>query len=271
MQLTKFLSRAGVCSRRQAEHLLAQSRVRVDGFLVKNNFLVEDFNERRITVDEIAVELQPLRIFKYHKPVDEIVARVDKSLTRPRITIYDSLYKQYPSLPTGLVSVGRLDLKSEGLLLLTTSGEMARYLELPTSKIPRIYHVTTTGQVTKKMYQLLEKGLEIDDVVYQPPKIRELGQGRYSIELTEGKNREIRRIFEHFNLPLRRLLRLSYGPYELNNLKPGAIEEVSSKILSQYCLQFRSKLPSDIAELFDSIDENKGSHEKQQSQQMLTT
>ena len=224
-RIAKYIASAGVCSRRAAEALIAEGRVRVDGQIITSPALNVG-PENIIEVNEQIIKpTETTRLWLYYKPVGLITTHHDP---QGRPTVFESL-KDLPRV----ISVGRLDLNSEGLLLLTNSGTFASKLESPKSNIDRVYKVRTYGDISRLTTQL-NKGriysIKIDGIIYKPKLIKLVSESRtnswFEVILTEGKNREIRKIFEYFNLEVNRLIRTKYGKYELGNLKPGEFKEV---------------------------------------------
>ena len=228
-RVAKRIARSGYCSRRDAERLIASGRVAVDGKVLSSPAVtVTDAN--RITVDGEALPRpeQP-RLFRYHKPAGVLTAARDPE---GRPTIYDRLPENLPRL----MPIGRLDMGSEGLLLLTNDGELKRRLELPATGWVRRYRVRVHGRIDESKLEGLHDGIVIDGFHYGPIQARlDRVQGSnawLTIALREGKNREIRRVLEHFGWPVNRLIRLSFGPFQLGGLPVGEVEEVSAKVLA---------------------------------------
>lgn len=229
-RLAKFMARSGVCSRRQAEEFIRQQRVTVNGEVVDTPAFNVSGNEKILLDGEKLPEKQENRLWLYHKPVGLVTTHKDE---KGRPTVFDNL-------PVGLprvISVGRLDLNSEGLLLLTNSGELSRTLELPSNGWSRRYKVRVHGIVDDKKLQNLQNGIVIDGVSYGSIKaVVESKQGTNSwltVTLAEGKNREIRKVMKAIGLEVARLIRLSYGPFQLGSLKPGEVREVPQKVLKE--------------------------------------
>lgn len=227
-RIAKVLSRAGISSRREAEALIEEGRVTVNGRVVASpalNVLPKD----KIFVDGKEVgEPEPPRLWLYHKPLGLVTSSKDE---KGRDTVFDQLPKELPRV----MSVGRLDLNSEGLLLLTNDGELKRKLELPDTGWLRKYRVRVKGTATEAMLEPLRKGVTIDGENFQPMEVafdRQQGANAWlTVGLREGKNREIRRAMEHIGLTVNRLIRLSYGPFRLGTLQPGQVEEVRGRVL----------------------------------------
>jgi 23S rRNA pseudouridine2605 synthase len=237
-RIAKRLARAGVCSRRDAERLIAQGRVAVAGVVLKSPAVLVK-PEDQITVDGKPVTAPaPTRLWRYHKPPGLLTTHRDP---QGRPTIFQALPKDLPRV----VSVGRLDLNSEGLLLLTNDGMLARRLELPATGWTRRYRVRVFGTVRPDDLARLARGMTIDGIRYGPVTAmldRVQGSNAWlTMSLTEGKNREIRRLLEHLGLKVSRLIRLAYGPFQLGSLAPGAVREVPRAVLKA---QLGSLLPT---------------------------
>jgi 23S rRNA pseudouridine2605 synthase len=229
-RIAKRLARAGLCSRRDAEKWIADGRVKVDGKLLTTPaFLVTE-------ASHIVVDGQPLkepertRLWRYHKPAGLVTSHRDE---KGRATVFERLPSDMPRV----ISVGRLDLTSEGLLLLTNDGELARRLELPATGWVRRYRVRVHGVPDPAQLAALEKGITVDGVAYGPIKAmldRQQGANAWlTVGLKEGKNREIRRVMEHLGWSVSRLIRIAYGPFQLGLLDVGAVEEVPPKTLKE--------------------------------------
>jgi 23S rRNA pseudouridine2605 synthase len=229
-RVAKRIARSGFCSRRDAERLIAAGRVAVDGEVLSSPAVtLTDAN--RVTIDgEPLPQAEPARLFRYHKPAGVLTAARD---LEGRPTIYDRLPDGLPRL----MPIGRLDMGSEGLLLLTNDGELKRRLELPATGWLRRYRVRVHGRIDESSLAGLKDGIEIDGFRYgsiQAALDRVQGSNAWlTVALREGKNREIRRVLEHFGWPVNRLIRLSFGPFQLGGLAPGALEEVPAKVLAE--------------------------------------
>jgi 23S rRNA pseudouridine2605 synthase len=229
-RIAKVLARAGVCSRRDAERWIADGRVSVDGrVLTSPAVTVTASNEVRIDGAPLPAPDRP-RLWRYHKPSGLVTTHRDE---KGRPTVFDALPQDLPRV----VSVGRLDLNSEGLLLLTNDGALARRLELPATGWSRRYKVRVHGEVDPERLAALEKGITIDGMGYGPIRAnleRQQGSNAWiALALCEGKNREVRRVLDHLGLPVTRLIRLSFGPFQLGNLARGEVAEVPRKVLAE--------------------------------------
>lgn len=229
-RIAKIMAAAGLCSRREAERWISSGRVTVNGQTLTTPACVVGADDI-VTVDGQPLGgKQPRRVWCYHKPAGLITTNRDP---QGRPTIFDKLP---PTLPR-VVTVGRLDFNSEGLLLLTTDGGLARELELPSRGWKRKYRVRVHGKMTPGIIDKLQQGIQVEGVRYAPCGVeveREQGSNTWLLmTLTEGKNREIRRMMDSFGLPVTRLIRVSYGPFQLGNLAPGDVREISAKVLKE--------------------------------------
>ncbi|SLN30876.1 Ribosomal large subunit pseudouridine synthase B [Falsiruegeria litorea R37] len=227
-RIAKVLARAGVASRRDAERLIQAGLVTVNGKTITSPALnVTD--KDKITVEGKPIKApEPARLWLYHKPTGLVTTDRDE---KGRTTIYDELPEDMPRV----MSVGRLDLNSEGLLLLTNDGGVKRKLELPSTGWVRKYRVRVNGRPTEDQFAPLRKGMVIDGERFQPMTVsldRQQGANAWlTVAIREGKNREIRRAMEEIGLSVNRLLRVSYGPFQLGQLKPGEVEEIRRRVL----------------------------------------
>ena len=232
-RIAKVMARAGVCSRRDAERWIAEGRVAVNGrALISPAFNVRDSD--KITIDGAPMqERERTRLFLFHKPAGYVTTARDEE---GRATVFSYLEERHLDLPR-LVSVGRLDINTEGLLLLTNDGGLARTLELPATGWTRRYRVRAHGAIDQARLDTLRDGVTIEGVNYAPIEARlERAQGAnawIAMSLTEGKNREIKRVMAHLGLDVTRLIRVSYGPFQLGDLAEGAVEEVRLKTLRE--------------------------------------
>ena len=232
-RIAKALSRLGVASRRDAEAMISEGRIAVNGLRVEHPAtFVTDADA--ISVDgEIIGEKDVPRLWLYHKPIEVMVAARDP---QGRKTIYDCLPADMPRV----MPIGRLDYKTEGLLLLTNSGGLKRHLELPATGWLRQYRVRVFGDWDKKIPDQLKKGITVDGIRFGPidcaydNSTKTSGKNFWvNVTLREGKNREVRRAMQHMGLTVNRLIRTSYGPFNLSTMPPDAVQEVSAKVLRE--------------------------------------
>ncbi len=229
-RIAKRIARSGLCSRRDAEKLILEGRVRVDGKILDSPALVVG-PDAVVEVDEAPLpDLEPTRLVRFHKPAGVLTARRDPA---GRSTIYDQLPRDLDHM----MPVGRLDLNSEGLLLLTNDGALKRHLELPRTGWARRYRVRVHGRVDEKRLAGLKDGAVIDGVRYgriEATLDRQQGDNAWlTIRLREGKNREVRRVMAHLGLTVNRLIRTAYGPFQLGTLGRGETDEVTGKVLRE--------------------------------------
>ncbi|MGE5268361.1 MAG: pseudouridine synthase [Thiohalocapsa sp.] len=229
-RIAKVIARAGLCSRRDAERWIAEGRVSVDGAVLTSP-AVTVTADSDIRVDGRKLpEPERARLWRYHKPVGLVTTHRDE---KGRPTVFAAVPAGLPRL----VSIGRLDLNSEGLLLLTNDGSLARRLELPATGWVRRYRVRVHGLVEPERLAALARGITVDGVAYGPIRAvldrQQASNAWITLSLQEGKNREVRRVLEHLGYPVTRLIRLAYGPFQLGHLARGAIEEVTGKVLRE--------------------------------------
>lgn len=222
-RIAKLLARAGIASRRDIERMIAEGRIALDGEALTTPATILR-SLRGVTVDGNPVrEPDPARLFLYHKPAGLLTTAKDPA---GRPTIYDRLPADLPRV----MPVGRLDLNTEGLLLLTTDGELKRALELPATGVERTYRARAFGTVTQAQLEALIEGVEIEGMRYgriDANLERRTGRNQWiELTLTEGKNREVRRVLEHLGLKVSRLIRTRYGPFVLGDSEPGDVAEV---------------------------------------------
>jgi 23S rRNA pseudouridine2605 synthase len=231
MRLNVYLQQAGVGSRREAERLVAAGRVQVNGRTAEPTTPVEEGDEVRVDGHRVAPATRALpRLFRLYKPLDVLVTGRDDE---GRTTIYDLPALQDRRLPR-LMYVGRLDVNSEGLLLLSADGPLAQALMSPANALERVYRARVHGRLTSEQLHELARGITIDGIRYRGAKVSEerAPAGRntwYRVVLTEGKNREVRRLLEHFGCVVNRLIRVQYGPFALGDLREGELLEVPAK------------------------------------------
>jgi 23S rRNA pseudouridine2605 synthase len=245
-RIAKVIARAGLASRREAEAWIAAGRVAVNGAVIGSPAL------NVTTADRIAVDGEPLRsrertrLFLYNKPRGLVTTHADP---QGRPTIFGGLPKNLPRL----ISIGRLDLNTEGLLLLTNDGGLARVLELPATAWLRRYRVRALGRVTQEALDAMRGGVTIDGVRYGPVEAtldREHGSNIWlTFAIREGKNREVRKVLESLGLKVNRLIRVSFGPFQLGELADGAVKEIESQALRA---ELGEKIVSEAGADFDA-------------------
>ena len=222
-RIAKLLARAGIASRREIERMIEEGRITLNGETVSTPAtLLTSLHGVAVDGNPVAAPA-PARMFLFHKPSGFLTTERDP---RGRPTIYDKLPADLPRV----MPIGRLDMTTEGLLLLTTDGEFKRQMELPSTGVPRTYRARAFGEVSQNQLEDLFDGLEIDGIRYgriEANLERRTGRNQWiEMTLTEGKNREVRRVLEHLGLQVNRLIRTSYGPFHLGELASGAVEEV---------------------------------------------
>jgi 23S rRNA pseudouridine2605 synthase len=226
-RIAKVIARAGICSRRDAEKLIAEGRVKLNGELILSPARNVTGNDL-VTVDDKPLDQpQAARMWRYHKPSGLVTTHKDE---KGRPTVFASL----PKALGRVVSVGRLDFNSEGLLLLTNDGDIARRMEIPSAGWTRVYRVRLFGKVTQAELDKLAQGVAIDGVKYGPVVADlERSKGVYAwarVSLKEGRNREVKRVMESLGLKVARLIRTSYGPFQLGQLAEGQVEEIPARL-----------------------------------------
>jgi 23S rRNA pseudouridine2605 synthase len=229
-RIAKVIARAGLCSRRDAERLIAEGRVGLNGKAITSAAINVGADDR-ITVDGAPLpEAERARLWRYHKPAGLVVSHRDP---QGRPTVFDKLKTQLPRV----VSIGRLDLNTEGLLLLTNDGGLERMLELPANGWVRRYRVRAFGKPDPAALEKLKQGVVIDGVRYGAvDAVIDKAQGDNSwltIAIREGKNREVKRVCEHLGLKVNRLIRTAFGPFQLGDLPRGGLQEVPPKVLKE--------------------------------------
>ena len=228
IRLSKLISHAGICSRKNAEFLIKNGDVKIN-----DNVFKEFFIEKSL-IKSIKVKDKPLtniktRVWILNKPVGYVSSNKEQFSQK-------SLFRLVPKDLPRVVSVGRLDIKSEGLLLLTTNPKLSSYLEDPSNKIERRYIVKVSGKIPKNLDKLVEGQFLVDGILYNEIKIKlptNREKNMMEVELAEGKNREIRKILNYFNLKVQKLKRISFGPFELNDIGIGNLVEIEIKFLDK--------------------------------------
>ncbi len=230
-RIAKLLARAGIASRREIERMIDEKRIALEGVIIDTPATLLD-SLRGVTVDGNPVgETQPTRLFMFYKPSGFLTTERDP---KGRPTIYDRLPRDMPRA----MPIGRLDMSTEGLLLMTTDGGFKRQMELPATGVERTYRARAYGTVSQAQLEELIHGIEIDGVTYGKIDAnleRRTGSNQWiEMTLTEGKNREVRRVLEHLGLEVNRLIRTRYGPFELADMTPGALFEIPAQQLAMF-------------------------------------
>lgn len=244
MRLNVYLQKAGVGSRREAERLIADNRVAVNGVVAAATQPVEEGDKVTLDGKPVAAETRDLpRLYRLNKPLDVLVTSRDP---QGRRTVFDLDALKRPGLPR-LMTVGRLDVNSEGLLLLSSDGPLAQTMMSPATALARVYRVRAYGRLPDKAIAELAKGVTIDGIAYRGAEfIEEKDKGGrtnswYRVRLTEGKNREIRKLFEHYGCRVNRLVRVQYGPFLLDKLEAGEMVEVPPREVRDFLRWLRKK------------------------------
>ncbi len=251
MRIAKAMARAGLCSRRDAERWITDGRVAVNGKTISSPALDVTPRDRIVVDGEALPDAEPTRLWRFHKKRGFVTTHSDPE---GRATVFDHLPEGLPRV----VSIGRLDFNTEGLLLLTNDGELARHLELPSTGWLRKYRVRCHGVITQARLDTLKDGIELDGVRYGPIEATVDGhQGGGNVWLTvglrEGKNREVKNILASLDLIVNRLIRVSFGPFQLMDLDEGKAESIKRRVLAdqlgpEVAKKFRlDEIPEEIA------------------------
>lgn len=253
MRIAKAMARAGLCSRREAERWIVDGRVSVNGKTLTTPACEVGPGDKVMVDGRPLPDAEPVRLWRYHKPKGLVTTHQDPQM---RPTVFDRLPPEIPRV----ISVGRLDFNTEGLLLLTNDGGLARHLELPATGWLRRYRVRARGRVTQADLDKLKDGIEIEGVRYGPIDAAiDTVQGAntwLTVGIREGKNREVRKLMATLGLEVSRLIRISFGPFELGDLVPGAIETVKRKHLAE---QLGAKLAGELG-LSETTEARKERH-----------
>jgi 23S rRNA pseudouridine2605 synthase len=236
-RIAKVMARAGLCSRREAEKWIEAGRVRVNGKVIESAAMNVSGADKVVVDGKDLPPQDHTRLYIYHKPPGLVTSHKDE---RGRTTVFDKLASQLPRV----ISVGRLDLNTEGLLLLTNDGELSRYLELPSTGWKRKYRVRVHGWVGQKKLDRLKNGITVEGITYKSidakldEQEKEGTNSWLNVTLREGKNREIRRVMEALDLKVTRLIRTDYGPFSLGKLERGGVREIEDKVMRTQVAKF---------------------------------
>ncbi|MEC8265353.1 MAG: pseudouridine synthase [Pseudomonadota bacterium] len=230
IRLSKILSHFGVCSRREAERIISEGKVKINGKIYKD-FSVNNYEIKTISVDGKELSKEKDRLWIFNKPIGYVSSNKEQKAQK-------SLFRLFPDFIPRVVTVGRLDILSEGLIIVTNNPSIATFLENPQNKVKRKYLVNVKGEITHDLINKTKKNLLINGQLYRKVNLEIINSKNNShsleIELFEGKNREIRKILGHFNLKVTKLKRIEYGPFRLGSLSIGKLKEISDKKLSVF-------------------------------------
>ena len=224
VRLSKIISHAGICSRRDAEKLIKKGEVKVNGEILKEFIIAQD-KIKEISIKNVKLKKKKTKIWCFYKPKGFVCSNVEQYNQK-------SLFKLLPKNFERVVSVGRLDIPSEGLLLLTNNPTLSTFLENPKNRITRKYQVEFSGLIPDE-FNNIKKGIEIEGIFYEPINFKILKENCLEMHLIEGKNREIRRIFKFYNLKVLKLKRIEYGPFKIKKLIDGQIYLVDHSMLKK--------------------------------------
>lgn len=237
-RIAKVIARAGLCSRRQAEQWIADGRVEVNGKALDTPAFTVGPRDRIVVDGNPLPEKEDTRLFIFHKPIGCLTTNKDP---QGRKTVFDLMPDNLPRL----ITVGRLDFNTEGLLLLTNDGELGRYLENPATALKRTYRIRAHGSVTQEQLDGLKDGVTVSGIHYGPIEAKlEKNQGAnvwVEMKITEGKNREVRKVMESLGLEVNRLIRTSYGPFSLGAQKKAQAKEIPAPSLRKLLAEFFRK------------------------------
>ena len=228
IRLSKLISHAGICSRKNAEFLIKNGDVKINDNVFKEFFIEKSLIKSIKVKDKLLTNIRT-RVWILNKPIGYVSSNKEQFSQK-------SLFRLIPKDLPRVVSVGRLDIKSEGLLLLTTNPKLSTYLEDPSNKIERRYIVKVSGKIPKNLDKLVKGQFLVDGILYNEIKIKLSNSGEKNmmeVKLTEGKNREIRKVLNYFNLKVQKLKRISFGPFELNDIGIGNLVEIEIKFLDK--------------------------------------
>jgi len=227
-RIAKVLARAGIASRRDCEKLIDEGRVKVNGRVLSTPAFKVTAKDKILFNDKPIAAKEPPRLWRYNKPSGLVTSHKDE---KGRRSVFDNMPKNLPRV----ISVGRLDITSEGLLLMTNDGELARALELPKTGFLRRYRARAFGQITQEKLDTLKNGIKIDGIptgpIFAELERQKGGNAWITVTIKEGKNREVRRALDTLDLTVNRLIRVSYGPFQLGKLATGQVEEVPNDVL----------------------------------------
>ncbi len=233
-RIAKFIADCGYCSRRDAEKLILEGAVKVNGQVIDSPATFITDHSVKI-YNKLLNPKQETRLFIIHKPKGCLTSHKDD---KKRPLVFDLVPDDLPRL----ISIGRLDYNTEGLLLLTNNGELSRYIEHPNTGWIRKYRARVYGKLNEERLKKLENGIKIDGIIYKSIKIEVESQNGHNswlkISITEGKNREVRKIMEYMGLTVNRLIRTSFGPFNLGNLPPKAIKEIKKSTIRDFLPEF---------------------------------